>query len=71
MKLQRHTVFLCDFGKNGIYVQRQKEDPNGRWVLSEDVKILEELYAQLEKVCDTLEIAQHQRLGTIEGKDLQ
>lgn len=71
MKLQRHHVFLQDFGKQGIYVQREKTDPNGRWVLSEDVKILEDLYASLEKVCDTLEIAHHQRLGAIEGKDLQ
>jgi hypothetical protein len=71
MKLQRHTVFLCDFGKNGIYVQREKEDPQGRWVLSEDVKILEDLYAQLQKVCDAHEMAHIAALGPIEKKDVQ
>ena len=71
MRLQRHHVYLCDFGSNGVYVQRQKEDTAGKWVLSEDVKILEDLYAQLQKVCDAHEMAHIAALGPIEKKDCQ
>lgn len=71
MKLQRHTVYLCDFGTRGVYVQRQKEDPEGKWVLSDDVKILEDLYAQLQKVCDAHEMANIAALGPIQKKDVQ
>jgi len=69
--LQRHTVYLCDFGSRGVYVQRQKEDTAGKWVLSEDVKILEDLYAQLQKVCDAHEMAHYAALGPIDKKDCQ
>lgn len=71
MKLQRHHVFLCDFGRNGILVLRDREDSAGKWVLSEDVKILEDLYAQLQKVCDAHEMANIAALGPIQKKDVQ